>query len=200
MHVSHLSFAYGDQPIFSNFSFSPSYPITCIIGPPGCGKTTLLRLIAGSLTATSCEDLQIPQPVGLVFQEPTLLPWLSGIDNITRIARVDLETLHASILFPIIEPFARKRACHLSFGQRRLIELTRMILFSPPIICLDEPFNFLDAFSREAVLSQLVAVSTKGPQILITAHDEREVSDISGEVLSLSGVFPVSSLATARSK
>lgn len=200
MHFRRLTFGYSNQLIFEDLSLCLASPIISLIGPPGCGKTTLLKLIAGCLVPLSAEDFVVPTPVGLVIQEPTLLPWLTGIGNIVRIASVDREKLYSSRLFPLIEPFARKRACEMSYGQRRLIELTRMLLFVPRVMCLDEPFNFLDPVSRSTILSELTSIAGGRSQVILTAHDEREISDIQGQVFSLSGHFPMRALTSVRSE
>jgi len=198
MDIQGLDFSYNQQQVFAKLSFKPEAPLTWIIGPPGSGKTTLLKLLAGVLQPNSVDKFEVPSAVGLIIQEPTLLPWLTGIDNITGLARVSSDRLFNSSLYPLIAPFAQKRAYQMSYGQQRLIELIRLLLLAPPLICFDEPFNFLDLKSRGVLLSYIESVSTRESDLIITAHDQSEVLETSGEVLSVSGGFPISCLKIER--
>ncbi len=142
----------------------PGGGVVALIGPNGCGKSTLLRAIAGLLPAergaVELDGGRISEPdprVGLVFQEPRLLPWRSTADNITyplelagwsrerRVAR--LEELVALVRLEAAALAARPG--QLSGGQRQRAALARALALEPEVLLLDEPFSALDALTRE---------------------------------------------------
>ena len=142
----------------------PGGGVVALIGPNGCGKSTLLRVIAGLLAATRGSALldgeTITGPgarVGLVFQEPRLLPWRTAAANITYPLELDgwsaerrearLEELIA--LVRLDDSAVTARPSELSGGTRQRVALARALALSPEVLLLDEPFSALDAMTRE---------------------------------------------------
>ena len=158
--------------------------LTVIIGPNGCGKSTLLRAVAG-LLAPAAGAVRIgegagDQPragdgrVGLAFQQPRLLPWLSVIDNVA----LPLSVRGA----PATEARARAHGAldrvglgdaasllpgHLSGGMAQRAGLARALITDPPILLLDEPFSALDALTREAFDGELQRLWMDQPRTLV---------------------------------
>jgi NitT/TauT family transport system ATP-binding protein len=143
-----------------------------LIGPSGCGKSTLLRLIAG-LTPATTGDLVIDgttpdaasTSLAFVFQEPTLLPWLTVGQNIElplklrgldaterRVART--RGLDLVQLTEKAAAFPRE----LSGGQKMRVSLARALALQPKLLLLDEPFGALDEMTRERLNEQLLAI------------------------------------------
>ncbi len=161
--------------------------IVALIGGSGCGKTTLLRLIAGLDRATSGavrldgETLTEPHPaVGIVFQEPRLLPWLTVADNVgfglsdlpssERRARVT----HALEMVGLAE-HAGRWPRELSGGQQQRVAIARAFVTAPKVLLLDEPFSALDAFTRASLHEHLLALWEESrPTVLIVTHDVHE--------------------------
>ncbi len=165
----------------------PNAEIVALIGGSGCGKTTLLRLIAGldrpstGRIALDGEPITGPHPgVGLVFQEPRLLPWLTVADNVgfgiehlpgrERRERV----AHALERVGLAE-HAWRWPRELSGGQQQRVSIARAFVASPRVLLLDEPFSALDAFTRRDLHGHLLALWAESrPTILIVTHDVGE--------------------------
>ena len=175
--------------------------IVALIGPNGSGKSTLLRLIAGLLapdrgTATlDGRPIDGPDPqVGLVFQEPRLLPWrttaanvaypleLAGVDPAERAARV------AAVLETVgIEAAAGQVPSQLSGGMRQRAALARTLALEPQVLLLDEPFSALDELTRERLNLELLAITTRTPTtVLLVTHSVQEAIFLADRVVVLS--------------
>jgi NitT/TauT family transport system ATP-binding protein len=169
-----------------------------VVGPSGCGKSTLLKLVSGlhphTAGTAAVDGRAINGPlkiVGMAFQNPTLLPWRTALDNVL---------LPLEVVEPQASTFARERAKHveaalrllktvglgdfaarypwqLSGGMQQRVSLCRALIHAPDILLLDEPFGALDAFTREelwAVLEELW-LERRFTMILVT-HDLTEAA------------------------
>ncbi|SFU78556.1 sulfonate transport system ATP-binding protein [Methylobacterium sp. 174MFSha1.1] len=161
--------------------------IVALIGGSGCGKTTLLRLIAGLDRASAGtvsldgEGITAPHPgVGIVFQEPRLLPWLSVADNVAfglaglpkaeRRARV----AHALDRVGLAEQAGRWPR-DLSGGQQQRVAIARAFVAAPKVLLLDEPFSALDALTRAGLHRHLLSLWEESrPTVLLVTHDVAE--------------------------
>ena len=161
--------------------------IVALIGGSGCGKTTLLRLIAGLDRASAGairldgETIAGPHPaVGIVFQEPRLLPWLTVAHNVgfglmdrpapERRARV----AHALEKVGLAE-HAGRWPRELSGGQQQRVAIARAFVTQPKVLLLDEPFSALDAFTRASLHAHLLALWDESrPTVLLVTHDVSE--------------------------
>ncbi len=134
-----------------------------VVGPSGCGKSTLLELIAGLAVATRGEVAfegkpirgQIPDGVGVVFQEDACFPWLTVSDNIAfglRRARVSKEErrsrIEGALAMMGLTAFAESYPAQLSGGMRQRVCIARTLVRQPRLILLDEPFGALDQQTR----------------------------------------------------
>lgn len=197
MRINGLSFAYGSFPVFDEFSFEAGPAIILLRGPSGCGKSTLLKLIAGHLQPMAISTWDIPADVRLILQEDALFPWLTGLANIQvayRDSPLNPQTLESHAMFDICKDFIRKPAAQMSFGQRRLIELFRSFLSPPQMLCLDEPFNFLDPANREKVARIIMASVAKSTQVVISSHYSEDDDLYRAQIFSFDGLFPIRSL------
>ena len=174
--------------------------IVALIGPNGCGKSTFLRVAAGLLAPERGQVLLDGRPItepddriGLVFQEPRLLPWRSVARNITyplelagwpadrRAARLG-ELLDAVGL----EGADELRPVQMSGGMRQRAAIARALALSPDVLLLDEPFSSLDALTRERFNLDLLGLQERmGTTIVIVTHSIPEAILVADRVLVL---------------
>lgn len=187
--ISDLSKTYADgtRALESLALAVPAGEILALVGGSGCGKTTLLRLIAGldrpsqGTISLDGEAIAGPHPgVGLVFQEPRLLPWLDvaanvgfGLSHLPRGERRARVT-HALERVGLAEHEGRWPR-DLSGGQQQRISIARAFVAEPRVLLLDEPFSALDAFTRKDLHGHLLALwEEHRPTIVLVTHDVGE--------------------------
>jgi NitT/TauT family transport system ATP-binding protein len=167
-----------------------------IVGPSGCGKSTILKMVSGLLQPTSglvaVEGQRVTQPrkdCGIAFQNPTLLPWRTTLDNILlsveiaeehsrkyrRDKRPYLEAAHDLLATVGLTGFESRFPWQLSGGMQQRASLCRALIHQPQLLLLDEPFAALDAFTREDLwqVLQNLYLTRKFTVILVT-HELRE--------------------------
>jgi sulfonate transport system ATP-binding protein len=157
----------------------PRGSFTTIVGRSGCGKTTLLRLLAGlePPSAGCIETADGPARIGYVFQEPRLMPWLSVRDNIGfGLPQGD----HGRAIDEMLElvgltAFATARPHQLSGGMASRVGLARALAPRPDLLLMDEPFAALDAFTRRGMQNELVQLwQQRRPTVVFVTHDVEE--------------------------
>ena len=153
----------------------------CVLGPSGCGKTTLLRIIAGLDTATGGEILLDgeritgPNPkVGIVFQEYSLFPWRSVIDNIAfglemqGLARDERCRVAEQYLVLVgLTQFRDSYPSELSGGMRQRVAVARALALDPVVLLMDEPFGALDAQTRNMLQHELLGIWEKTKKTIV---------------------------------
>jgi NitT/TauT family transport system ATP-binding protein len=168
-----------------------------LVGPSGCGKSTLLRLIAGLQPATAGEiqvdgrTVEGPIRVGIVFQTPVLMPWMSVVANILLpaeilkldrdAARVDAREL---IQFLGLSGFEQAYPFELSGGMQSRVAIGRALIHSPKLLLMDEPFGALDAFTRETMGMELLRLWEKYRKtVIFVTHDITEAVFLADKVV-----------------
>jgi sulfonate transport system ATP-binding protein len=163
--------------------------VAALVGPSGCGKTTLLRIIAG-LDRDYQGSVRLPEHcrLGMVFQEPRLLPWRSVEANV-RLAAPDATDAALDALFKTLGLTAHRGHYpgELSLGLARRVALARAFAVAPDLLVLDEPFVSLDAALAERLRSELVELVTRRPvTTLLVTHDVEEAIGLADRLLVMS--------------
>lgn len=156
----------------------------CLVGRSGCGKTTLLKLAAGLLAPDGGRVVFHggPRDIGFVFQSPTLLEWLTVIDNVLLPVSLHQrptgeERARALQLLQQLGlgEHAGKQPRQLSGGQQSRVALARALVLQPKLLLLDEPFAALDAITREELQRDLLAMCRRQrTTVLFVTHDIAE--------------------------
>ncbi len=170
--------------------------IVAIIGGSGCGKSTLLRAIAGLDRATSgtvtLDATAIAAPhekIGIIFQEPRLLPWLSVADNIgfglSGLPASEKRERVARALDRVgLADKANAWPRELSGGQAQRVAIARALVPQPEVLLLDEPFSALDAFTRRDLQDHLLDLwADTRPTLVLVTHDVDEAVVLADRVL-----------------
>ena len=158
---------------------------TCVMAPSGCGKTTLLRTLAG-LEETEGGCVSRPQRPSMVFQETRLVGGLTALENVGLCAAAwrSEEELRSLLGQALPEASPDTPVSELSGGQRRRVELVRAMAADGDAVLLDEPFTGLDDESRERVC-KLVDGELHGRSLVIATHDEVDAARLGAEVFKL---------------
>lgn len=195
--------AVGPLPVLGGIDLTvPGGGIVALIGPNGCGKSTLLRVVAGLLRADAGTvrldgaPVTAPDPrIGLVFQEPRLLPWRSAAANITyplelagwSAARRRERLGELSDLVDLDPGVIGNLPAALSGGTRQRVALARALALEPQVLLLDEPFSALDALSRERFDLELLRLWERArPTIVLVTHSIAEAILVADRIVVLS--------------
>ena len=180
-----------------------------LVGPSGCGKSTILRLVAGLVQPTTGvvilggrEVAAKALRIGMAFQNPTMLPWLTIEQNIMlplkivepyrsefrKLRRTAFRDKANALLEQVgLKGFARRFPWQLSGGMLQRANLCRALIHEPRMLLLDEPFGALDQFTREelwSILQQLWMLHQ--PTVLLVTHDLREAGFLGSRICVMS--------------
>ena len=176
-----------------------------LVGPSGCGKSTILKLVTGLINASSgyvfVAGRQVgaePVRVGMAFQNPTLLPWLTLLDNVMLPLKIvppfreqyrtkrkgefrdKIEALLAQVG---LAGFSSKFPWQLSGGMMQRASLCRALIHEPQLLMLDEPFGALDQFTREELWGVMQDLwMTRKPTVLLVTHDLKEAAYLANRI------------------
>ena len=176
-----------------------------LVGPSGCGKSTILKLVTGLINASSgyvyVAGRQVgaePVRVGMAFQNPTLLPWLTLLDNVMLPLKIvppfrqeyrakrksefrdQIEALLAQVG---LAGFSNKYPWQLSGGMMQRASLCRALIHEPQLLMLDEPFGALDQFTREELWGVMQDLwMTRKPTVLLVTHDLKEAAFLANRI------------------
>jgi NitT/TauT family transport system ATP-binding protein len=182
---------------------------TALVGPSGCGKSTILRLVAGLVQPTTGvvilggrEVAAKALRIGMAFQNPTMLPWLTIEQNIMlplkivepyrsqfrKLRRTTFRDKANALLEEVgLKGFARRFPWQLSGGMLQRANLCRALIHEPRMLLLDEPFGALDQFTREELWSILQELwMLHQPTVLLVTHDLREAGFLASRICVMS--------------
>ena len=164
-----------------------------LVGPSGCGKSTALRIIA-DLIAPTTGSVTWPggkPEIGFVFQEPTLMPWRSALDNarlpleLKGIARADSEARSREALKRVgLGEFEKAYPRELSGGMKMRVSIARAIAAEPKLLLLDEPFAALDELTRQSLNDDLLTLAREDKiTVIFVTHSVYESAYLSDRVV-----------------
>lgn len=200
----------GRLPVLDQISFQvQAGEFLCLVGVSGCGKTTLLKLIAGLEQPTGgaiyLDGEEVDKPnrhVGFVFQEPTLMAWRTVKANVTLPLDLNgsgkkLAEEKAQALLDLVglRGFEDAQPSQLSGGMAQRVALARALVYDPQILLLDEPFGALDALTRERMGQELLRIwRAHRKTVVMVTHSVPEAVFLADRVLVL-GPRPASIVA-----
>lgn len=190
----------GDHLALQDLNFSVRKgEFLAVLGPSGCGKSTLLKLISGLLSPSegSVQLDRVPvngprRDVGMVFQQATLLPWDTVLDNVllpAKIMRQPNATKRAKELLEMVglSAYARSYPYELSGGMQQRVGIARSLIHDPQILLMDEPFAALDALTRENMTIELQSIWQRSKRtVLFITHSIPEAVILADRVLVMS--------------
>ena len=168
-----------------------------LVGTSGCGKSTILRMIAGLIAPTTGEltingdKITAPGPnIGMVFQKPTLFPWLTVEDNVAFSLKMQgklkegMEDVQRLIKVIGLEKFKKDYPGQLSGGMAQRVALARAMISKPKILLMDEPLGALDAFTRMNMQNEILDMWQVNKQLVVmVTHDIDEAIHMSSRIL-----------------
>ncbi len=174
--------------------------IVTLVGASGCGKSTLLRLVAGlehpstGRVLLQGAPLTGPSPaVGVIFQEPRLMPWLTVRANVrfglAHLPAAEQAARTQAVLARVgLSDFAEALPRQLSGGMAQRVAIARALVTQPALLLLDEPFSALDPFTKASMHAHLLDIwADSRPTLLLVTHDVEEALVLSDRVVVLHG-------------
>ncbi len=208
LQIDRLSKAFVPaKPVFADVSFTlDKGEFVCIIGHSGCGKTTILNVLAGLDTATSgtviMDGREVAGPSldrGVVFQSHALMPWLTVRQNIAfavksrwpdwKKSQVDAH-VEKFVALVGLSPAIDKKPSQLSGGMKQRVGIARAFSIQPKMLLLDEPFGALDALTRGTIQDELMTIVRQTQQtVFMITHDVDEAILLADRILLMKNAF-----------
>lgn len=173
-----------------------------LVGPSGAGKSTLLRIVAGLLQPSNGQvylndgsPQESDEPVGIVFQRDSLMPWRTVVDNVRlplemqNVDRTEAESRVVEMIDLVgLSGFEDNYPAQLSGGMAQRVALARALIHRPTLLLLDEPFGSLDALTREKMAQELIRIWNALPvTVFLVTHSIPEAVLLADEVLVMTG-------------
>ena len=167
--------------------------LVCVVGASGCGKSTMLNLVAG-LDRPGAGDVEVAGRTALMFQDAALFPWLTVAGNVELALRLRgvpkrarRERARELLRTVQLDGFADRRPHELSGGMRQRVAMARALAQDADVLLMDEPFGALDAMTRDLLHDELERLwAARGLTILFVTHNVREAARLADRIVVLS--------------
>lgn len=206
IQFSQVSLQYNDSqtPTLAGVNMNiPAGQWTVLLGRSGCGKTTILRYLAGLLDEqvkwqgdlTTTDGIALHERIAYMAQQDLLLPWLNVLDNVCLSSRFSHANSNSArekqraiqLLEQVgLADYAYAKPTQLSGGMRQRVALARTLMQDKPLVLMDEPFSALDAVTRHK-LQTLSATLLKGKTVVLITHDPQEAVRLANQLYVLQG-------------
>ncbi|HEX8969030.1 MAG TPA: ABC transporter ATP-binding protein [Chloroflexota bacterium] len=201
LQVQRVTVRYGGFTAVEDITFEvPDGEFVAVVGPTGCGKSSLLNLVAGLLAPAQGTVLTggrvvsaVNRDCGYMFQVDALLPWKTALDNVLLgpmlrgVAKTEARQLASEWVRRVgLTGFQDRYPHQLSGGQRKRVAMAQVLVNRPPILLMDEPFSALDVQTRSLMEQELLGLWQElGATVLFVTHDLEEAIALSDRVLLL---------------
>lgn len=190
MEIKSLNKSFGNKIVFSNLSLSiPNGKISFIMGESGCGKTTLLRIIAGLDKKYDGEIIKESNFISCVFQEPRLFPAITVRENLEIVFKGSSLSLEEILEIVELDGEENSYPNSLSGGMKMRVALARALYNNGDVFLMDEPFSALDEATKERVLPKVFSL-LKGKTVIIISHDLEEAQKYADEIIEIKKLLP----------
>ena len=192
LEISHLTKSFGNKKVIDDFSYEfKCGKVTAILGESGCGKTTLLRCIAGLQEPDSGEIINYLKNISFAFQEDRLLPWLTVSQNINLVLgekpKSDEEMKKLLENFDLHD-IENSFPSQLSGGMRQRVSLARAYVHKSELLLMDEPFSELDEGTKSRVIDFLIE-NKKERTIIYITHSQKEAQSFADEIITFNSSY-----------
>jgi len=201
VHVDHITMSFGDFTAVEQVDLNVGDgEFVAIVGPTGCGKSTILNAIAGLLSATKGEIridgrkiAGVQTNIGYLFQQDALLPWKTAIENVglglqfRGMGQQERQQKASDWLVKVgLKGFEQRYPHQLSGGQRKRVQMAQVLITDPKVILMDEPFSALDVHTRHLMQNELLRLWQESPRsVVLITHDLEEAIALGDRVVVL---------------
>lgn len=189
IQIQHLSKAFDSKPVLADFSAEiPEKAVTCLMGESGCGKTTLLYLLAGLISPDAGKISGISGKIAFVFQENRLAENFTVYRNLKMVCKG--QKISKEMLGEMLENVGMDKALlhapvsSLSGGMKRRVAILRALLCDSAILFLDEPTTGLDEDNKKAVAAY-IRQKAQNKTVLWVTHDRTEAQSVADKIIEL---------------
>lgn len=202
VNIDDVTMAFGDFVAVQNVNLHvKDGEFLAIVGPTGCGKSTILNAIAGLLKASkgtvqidNHEVKGVQNEIGYLFQQDALLPWKTAYENTglgPLFRKIPKEERHNKIMEWLakvgLKGFEHRYPHQLSGGQRKRVQMAQVLITDPKVILMDEPFSALDIHTRHLMQNELLRLwQEKQRAVILITHDLEEAIALGDRVVILS--------------
>ena len=188
--VKNLTKSFGKEKVLKGISHTfEAGKIHGIMGFNGSGKTVMFKCICGFLQPDRGsvyvygkrigKDIDFPENTGMIIESPGFLPYISGYENLKRLAQLNRKIGDTEIRDAIarvgLDPFSKKKVGQYSLGMRERLGIAQAIMENPDILLLDEPLNGLDNEGVEEIRKVLLSLKEKGKLIIVASHSKEDI-------------------------